>query len=43
MASQPPEMQRKLEEVVIGEARRYVGADGKMRCNNLTFLICAHT
>ncbi len=36
MASQPPEMQRKLEEVVIREAQPYVGADGKMRCNNQT-------
>ena len=43
MASQPPEMQRKLEEVVIREARPYVGADGKMRCNNQTLLISAHT
>jgi len=42
MASQPPEMQRKLEEVVIKEARPYVGADGKMRCNNQTLLISAH-
>jgi hypothetical protein len=43
MASQPPEMQRKLEEVVIEEARPYVGADGKMRCHNQTLLISAHT
>lgn len=43
MASQPPEVQRKLEEVVIKEARPYVGADGKMRCNNQTLLISAHT
>ena len=43
MASQPPETQLKLEEVVIREARPYVGADGKMRCNNQTLLISAHT
>ena len=43
MASQTPEVQRKLEELVIKEARPYVGADGKMRCNNQTFLISAHT
>ncbi len=43
MASQPPEVQRKLEEVVIEAARPYLGADGKMRCNNQTFLISAHT
>jgi SAM-dependent methyltransferase len=43
VASQPPEVQRKLEEIVIKEARPYVGADGKMRCNNQTFLISAHT
>lgn len=43
MASQSPEMQRKLEEIVIREARPYVGADGKMRCNNQTLLISAHT
>jgi SAM-dependent methyltransferase len=43
MASQPPEMQRRLEELVIKEAQPYVGADGKMRCNNQTFLISAHT
>jgi SAM-dependent methyltransferase len=43
MAAQPPEMQRKLEEVVIKEAQAYVGADGKMRCNNQTLLISAHT
>jgi len=43
MASQPPEVQRKLEEIVIREARPYVGADGKMRCNNQTLLISAHT
>jgi len=42
MASQPPEMQRKLEEVVIKEARPYVGVDGKMRCDNQTLLISAH-
>jgi len=43
MASQPPEMQRRLEELVIKEAQPYVAADGKMRCNNQTFLISAHT
>ncbi len=43
MASQPLEVQRKLEEVVIKEAQPYVGADGKMRCNNQTLLISAHT
>ncbi len=43
MAAQPAEIQRKLEEVVIKEARPYVGADGKMRCNNQTLLISAHT
>jgi SAM-dependent methyltransferase len=43
MASQPAETQRKLEQVVIEAARPYVGADGKMRCNNQTFLISAHT
>jgi SAM-dependent methyltransferase len=43
MASQPPERQRRLEELVIKEAQPYVGADGKMRCNNQTFLISAHT
>jgi hypothetical protein len=43
MAAQPPEMQRKLEEVVLKEARPYVGTDGKMRCNNQTLLISAHT
>ena len=43
IASQPPEMQRKLEELVIREARPYVGADGKMRCDNQTLLISAHT
>jgi ubiquinone/menaquinone biosynthesis C-methylase UbiE len=43
MASQPAEMQRKLEEVVLREAKPYVGADGKMRCNNQTLLISAHT
>ena len=43
IASQPPEMQRRLEEVVIREARPYVGADGKMRCDNQTLLISAHT
>ena len=42
MASQPPEMQRKLEEVVIKEASTYVRADGKMRCDNQTLLISAH-
>jgi SAM-dependent methyltransferase len=43
MASQPAEMQRKLEEVVVKEAQPYVGADGKMRCNNQTLLVSAHT
>jgi ubiquinone/menaquinone biosynthesis C-methylase UbiE len=43
MASQSAEMQRKLEEVVIKEARPYVRADGKMRCDNQTLLISAHT
>jgi ubiquinone/menaquinone biosynthesis C-methylase UbiE len=43
MASQPPEMQRKLEEVVVRAAQPYVGADGKMRCDNQTLLISAHT
>jgi SAM-dependent methyltransferase len=42
MASQPPEVQRKLEEVVIREAQAYVRADGKMRCDNQTLLISAH-
>ena len=43
MASQPPEVQRKLEEIVVREARPFVGADGKMRCDNQTLLISAHT
>ena len=42
MASQLPDVQRKLEEVVIKEARPYVAADGKMRCDNQTLLISAH-
>jgi hypothetical protein len=43
MASQTAEMQRKLEEVVIKEALRYVRTDGKMRCDNQALLISAHT
>ena len=43
MASQAVEVQRKLEEIVIREARPFVGADGKMRLDNQTFLISAHT
>ena len=43
IASQPPEMQRKLEQVVISEARAYVGADGRMRCDNQALLISAQT
>jgi len=43
IASQPPEMQRKVEEIVIREAQAYVGTDGKMRCDNRTLLISAHT
>jgi hypothetical protein len=35
-------MQRKLEQVVISEARPYVGADGRMRCDNQALLISAH-
>ncbi|HVN29942.1 MAG TPA: methyltransferase domain-containing protein [Candidatus Binataceae bacterium] len=43
MASQPPEMQRKLEEIVIREAQAYLGADGKLRLDNQTLLISAHS
>jgi ubiquinone/menaquinone biosynthesis C-methylase UbiE len=43
IAAQPPEVQRKLEEIVLSEAQRYVSADGKMRCPNQTLLISAHT
>ncbi len=43
IASQTPEMQRKLEQVVISEARPYVGAGGRMRCDNQALVISAHT
>lgn len=42
LSSRPPEVQRRIEEAVLSEARRYVDSNGRMRTANETILIAAH-
>ncbi len=42
LLSKPPEIQRRIIDAILTEARPYVGGDGRMRTQNQAFLIAAH-